>query len=902
MTDRGGNVADPVIARSWIEGERSDAPHHAVHELFLRQARRSPDALAVRQWDERLTYQQLASIAAALAGQLIEAGVGRGSRVGICMRRIPRLLASQFAVLMAHGTFVPLDLDQPAERLRAIAKDAGLAVALVDDGGDEVLGGVVDRLIAVGIPVPSGPAATADYAAVAPDDAAYIMYTSGSTGRPKGVMVSHGNLSAFAAAANQHLGGFTGYRLAAFAAIGFDVSVFEFFAPLVCGASVHLVSEAERADTGRLQRFLEAHRVTRVFLPPVLLALVDPDRLSGLREVIVGGEPCDPRQVGRWAVPGVRRFYNWYGPTETTVAVVGTELSGTWDRPLPIGRPMPGCSTYILDANMRMCPAGQAGELFIGGPQVSLGYVSSPEENAERFVPDPFGGSATLPGGRGVMYRTGDLTAWDETGMILFLGRADRQVQIHGKRVEPGEIEAVLSGHPRVTQAVVDVSGSAVRAYVTPADAPPPEELRLYCAQWLPRHMVPASVTALDKLPMTVNTKVDFAALRRLGSADAASEPDSSALAPSSALSSAPTALADDPVTDFEHAVGEGWAAVFGVGRPAREDDFFFAGGDSLSAMRLAAELRRTTGRQVSAEDMFTGRTVSGIAAKVGSAEQIAGAVLPTGSAPVLSPAQRRLWFVEQFAPGVPVHNIVMSERITGPLAVPALERAVEDVTRRQPALRWELRPGDSLPEVVMAETGPVTIPVEDLSALDPRARELALGGRLDDEAAAPIGLTSGPLWRIRLLRIAQDEHVLVITVHHLIFDGWSQAVLYRELSQAYERALSGSAVDDPAPSPVTFADYTTWVLGQAKRNGPASTAWWERHLAGAPTVLDLPRDRPRPPVLTFSGATCGAPVDAGLAADIGRLAATEGTTTGAVLLAAFSVLLGRAAPASTSR
>jgi len=871
-------MADAAIARSWTHGDRSHAPFRAVHELFLQQAQRDPDALALRQWDERLTYQQLANAAAELAGRLREAGVVSGSRVGICMRRTLWLPVSELAVLMARGAFVPLDLDQPAERLRAIAEHAGIEVALVDTDGGEVLAGVVDRLIGLessGTDAPS--AARAEFGPAALDDAAYVMYTSGSTGRPKGVMVSHGNLSAFAVAANQHLGGATGYRLAAFAAVGFDVSVFEFFASLVCGASIHLVSEAERADTERLQRFLEAHRVTRVFLPPVLFALLDPGRLPSLREVIAGGEPCDPRQVERWAVPGRRRFYNWYGPTETTVAVIGTELSGRWDRPLPLGRPLPGCRAYILDQDMVMCAAGQPGELFIGGPQVSLGYVSSPQENAERFVPDPFGEFPALPGERGILYRTGDLAAWDAAGMISFLGRGDRQVQIHGKRVEPGEIEALLSGHPRVAQAVVDVSGSVVRAYVTPAEAPSSEELRTYCSRWLPRHMIPVSVTALDRLPVTVNAKVDFAALRRL-----------------SQEGTVDRAATGYPVTELEHAVSKSWASVFDTAPPARDDDFFLAGGDSLSAMRIAAELRRTTGRQVSADDILTGRTVAGIAARTGLAGEVAGPVPPTCGKPVLSPAQRRLWFVEQFAPGMPMHNIVMSERVSGVLDIPALERAVGDVTRRQAAMRWRLRSGDGVPEVMVADPAPVTIPVHDLSALDAADRESGLGRILEDEARTPIGLTTGPLWRIRLLRLADTDHVLVITVHHLIFDGWSQAVLYHELGQAYSRELSGLGADDWPAGHGSFADYTAGARDQANRNGAADTAWWVRHLAGAPTVLDLPRDRPRPPVLSFNGATCGLPVGAELAADVARLAAAEGTTPGAVLLSAFSVLVGR--------
>jgi amino acid adenylation domain-containing protein len=870
-------MTEAAIPRTWTDGGECPVPERAVHESILANARRDPDAIAVRQWDQRLTYRQLAEAVASVTRRLRRAGAGPGCPVGICMRRTLWLPVSELAALLAGGAFVPLDLDQPAHRLRAIVADAGIRFALVDDNGAGVLSGAVEHLIAAD---PAGVGRSGDFAGDVGefrtadlDSLAYIMYTSGSTGRPKGVMVSHRNLAAFARAVDRYFGGSPALRQAAFAAIGFDASVYEFITPLVYGGCIQLAAEAERADAGRLQQFLEAHQSSRVLLPPVLLPLLDPGRLPGLREVIVGGEACDPRQVERWAIPGQRSFHNWYGPTEATVAVLGTELDGAWDRPLPLGRPLPGCSVYILDPGMNICPPGAAGELFIGGPQVSLGYVGVPAENAERFVRSPFAGPPA--GERDVLYRTGDLAMWDETGLVTFLGRADRQVKIRGQRVEPGEIEAVLTGHPRVIHAIVDIAGSAVRAYVTPADAPSGDELRAYCAARLARHMVPVTVVALDRLPLTVSAKVDYPALRLL----------SPAAQRGPAVQRAWTA--------FEQAVAAGWEAVFERACAGLDDDFFMAGGDSLSAMRLASALRHGTDRNVSAEDVFAGRTVAGIAARLGSAVAVTDAALPTGSAAVLSLAQRRLWFVEQFAPGEPMHTIVLSEHVAGVLDADALARAFEHVTRRQAALRWRLKDGGGLPGVTVSEPAAVTLPVQDLSALDPPARDAVVAGTLDAEARTPIPLTSGPLWRLRLLRLAEDEHILVITVHHIIFDGWSQAILYQELGEAYANQLAGTR-EESAPARITFADYTAWTLDQAARLGPTDTAWWERHLRGAPTVLDLPRDRVRPAVMGFSGARSARQLDARRAAAVKGLAAAEGTTPGAVLLSAFSVLLRR--------
>jgi hypothetical protein len=352
--------------------------------------------------------------------------------------------------------------------------------------------------------------------------------------------------------------------------------------------------------------------------------------------------------------------------------------------------------------------------------------------------------------------------------------------------------------------------------------------------------------------------------------------------------------MAQEPAREVEQAVARCWAAMFDVREPRLDHDFFLAGGDSLSATRLASALRRSTSREFSVEDVLVGRMVGGIAARLAAADRTVSRI-PSGSAPVFSPAQRRLWFVEQFAPGTPVHNIVLSEQIAGVLDVAALEDAFEYVSTRQTALRWQMLPGTWVPEVIVADPSPVVIPIDDLSALTPETREAAVDRLLDEEAHTPIGLTDGPLWRVRLLRLRADEHVLVISVHHVIFDGWSQSILYRELGQAYQRRVAGESLDDgPPPSRTTFADYTARTRDLAARAGPADVAWWRQHLAGAPKVLDLPRDRPRGAVLSFGGARCAAAVDAEIAKDVARLAAAEGTTVSAVAIAAFSVLLRR--------
>jgi non-ribosomal peptide synthetase component F len=346
------------VPRFWLAGDSFQIPDAPVHELFLARAKRHPDALAVRQWDQSLTYGQLAGLAATLAARLRAAGVRAGSRVGICMKRTPELPASVLGVLTAGGTFVPLDLGQPAERIRAMIGICRIESVLVDDAGRELLGGAGVQLIdAVAASASSTAEASTSDAADGPGPAsgpAYVMFTSGSTGEPKGIAVSHRNLVAFASAANRCLGADPGFRVAAFASTGFDVSIFEMFTPLIGGGSIQLVPDEDRTEVHRLQRFLEAHAVTRTLLPPVLVPLLDPGRLPELRDIIAGGEPCDPAQVGRWARAGLRRFHNWYGPTEATCVVSGIELRGNHDRPLPIGRPLPGNFLYIVSEDMTM--------------------------------------------------------------------------------------------------------------------------------------------------------------------------------------------------------------------------------------------------------------------------------------------------------------------------------------------------------------------------------------------------------------------------------------------------------------------------------------------------------------------------------------------------------------------
>ncbi|MEV4531428.1 amino acid adenylation domain-containing protein [Streptosporangium sp. NPDC049304] len=949
---------------AWTTGPPHLAPDALLCDLIAAQAARTPSAPAIRQWDADLTYRDLVDAATTLALRLRALGVGPEDRVGLCARRTPLMTVAALGIMMAGGAYVPLDPAHPRRRLDEVLDDAGIAVVVADDHGRAMLDGCgrplvepetgaaavseITSAITSGTPAVTGPGGGGESVGgpALPGNAAYVLYTSGSTGRPKGVVVSHASAVAFASAATAHFGLDDTCRSIAFSALGFDVSVLDMLAPLTVGGCVQLVPDEDRTDPARLQRFLEAHDVTWGFIPPALLPLVDPARLPHLRDLITAGEPPGPEQVARWSAH--TRFHNWYGPTETTVCVVGTELSGTWERSLPIGYPLRGCRAHVLDEDMRECPVGVPGELYIGGPQVSRGYLGLPGMTAERFVPDPF---ESAPGAR--LYRTGDHVAWQEDGRIAFMGRLDRQVKIQGQRVEIGEVESVVRAHPEVTQAVVDAPGELV-AYVAPLDAPGLAALRVHCAGRLPIYMLPTRVVHVPVLPLNSSGKVDLAALRDLAgespgasrntTGDRGGDGDGDTTGDAAGDTAGDTAGGTTGGAAGLSGLAGIWARVLDAPPPGPDDDFFERGGHSLRAMRLVSAIRAELGRDVSVEDVYTARTYGALSSGVENApfsdventllsgvenapsREPAGETPPAKTSassaipapPTLSPAQRRMWFVERLAPDTPAHNIAMAERVRGPLDHGALRSALESVVARHETLRWRITSRDGVPHVSVVPPGGVPLPLDDLSALahpettqkntskpasetapeavpetTPKtapgaapktALEKALETVLETEARTRFDLARDPLLRARLIRLAEDDHVLAVTAHHIVFDGWSQDVFYRDLSAAYRGDLRG-------PAGASFADYARWARERSDGDG---VDWWREHLKDAPMVLDLPRDTPRPPVQTFFGALRTAEIDNETGDRVRRLAVRLGVTPYPVLLAAFAQLLSR--------
>ncbi|HWM01001.1 MAG TPA: amino acid adenylation domain-containing protein [Actinophytocola sp.] len=832
-------------------GPPSPYPAASLAELVLAQARRTPDAVAVRQWDRTLTYRELAGRAGALAAELRAAGVRRGDRVGLWHGRTPELVVAVLGVLFTGAAYVPLDRAHPHARLVDIAADAGLRVVVVDIA-EHPFAGLTARLV----PADAADLDTLHPGPAGPDDIAHVLYTSGSTGRPKGVLTTHRNVVAFATAMAAHTGAHAGTRAFGYSSPAFDAFTFDVYLPLLVGAATQLVGDADRMDPARLERFIVEHRVDWGVITPPVLRTLDPARVPGWRSVICGGDLVPPEEVERWTGPvdpPRRRFWNIYGPTETTVVVTGVELSGRWSEPLPIGLPLPNHRAHVVDEDLRPLPPGKPGELLIGGAGVSPGYLDRPALTAERFVPDPFSGD---PGAR--LYRTGDIVRQRPDGRLDFLGRRDGQLKINGQRIELAEVEAVLRELPGVDEAevvAVREGGEPVLvAFVAGPAVPSPAQVRDGCARRLTAVMVPRRIHTLDALPVQPSTgKVDRVRLREL-----ASEPE--------------------PGAETVGLAGI-WQRVLG-GAPAPESDFFAAGGHSIAVMRLVAAVRAELGKDVGADDVFTGRTFAGIAARVDAAGPVTAIAPATGNPPTLSPSQRRLWFLDQLAPDSSAYNIAFAERLRGPLDVDALRAALRTVAQRHEVLRWRIVGSRGVPVAVCDPPADVPLPV-----LDVTEAELAAG--LAATAATPFDLATGPVWRATLYRLAPTEHVLGLVLHHAVADGWSQSVLYRDLAAAY----TGTPLP---PLPAGYADYAVWRADRDGRDGDADLAWWVDHLAGAPTTLDLPRDRPRPAVQTYTGELASAAFPAGLDAEVRRHAAEQGATPSLVLLAAFGQVLAR--------
>ncbi|MEV4124030.1 amino acid adenylation domain-containing protein [Nocardia sp. NPDC049707] len=876
---------------TWLTGMGGGAPVSVgmLPDLLARGVGFGRDRVAVRDAGRAYTYGELDELSSRLARVLIDRGVASETVVALAMRRSYEMIAAVWAVAKAGGAYLPVDPTYPVDRVRHMVIDSG-AVVGITVAQQAGLPDTVDWLV---LDDPAVLARCAAHSAAAVTDAdrraplrmshpAYVIYTSGSTGLPKGVAVTHAGLGGLIGHTVDMLGLGPHHRMLHVCSPSFDQSVEEWTSAFYSGATL-VIAAPDIVGGTELHDLLRVERVTHTIITPALLGTVDPCGLPDLAVVSAGGEATTAELLATWQ-PG-RRFINGYGPTEATIgATYATLLAG---QRITIGRPVPGGWAAVLDERLQPVPAGVTGELYLAGPALARGYHRRTGSTAERFVANPWG----APGDR--MYRTGDLVRWvpDATAAdweLEYLGRTDFQVKIRGFRIELGEIDAVLTTHPDVDYAVTlgreNLSGATILVSYVMGRALDSEQLARWAARSLPSHMVPASVVVLDAIPLTAVGKLDRNALP---------QPQFGAR------------TYREPSTVAEQVVAGVFAEVLGIERIGADDNFFELGGNSLLATRVTARLGVAVDARIPVRVLFAAPTVAGCAREVaeltGTGSRRALIAGPRPEHIPLSPAQQRMWFLNRFDTESTAYNIPVAIRLTGDLDIAALGQAFTDVVVRHEILRTiypQPGMGDSSaadPVQVILPPGHSDVPrleVRTIGAAEVESAVLELvSTTFDVTAEVPV--------RAVLFRVEDGEFVLAMVVHHISGDGYSGGPLTRDLTSAYAARALGQA-PEWSPLAVQYADYTVWqraLLGSADQPGSmaaAQIAFWRRALADLPDELELPRDRPRPPVQSFAGGQVELRIDARAHAALTELARAEGATLFMVVHTALAMLLAR--------
>ena len=876
-----------------VEWNDTAAPHpneQCLHQLIEVQVDRTPEAVALVYEGQSLTYGELNARANKLAHHLRNLGVGPEVLVGICAERSLEMVVGLLGILKAGGAYVPLDPSDPQERLVYMLGDAGAKLLLTQQHllarlPDQQTGLIcLDRdwsLI-------EGESGENPNVKMGSDALAYMIYTSGSTGKPKGALNTHEGIC------NRLLWMQEEYQITPDDSIlqktpfSFDVSVWELFWPLMTGACLVMAIPGGHQDPSYLIRTVKDQSITVMhFVPSMLQAFLEAPNVrecASLRHVICSGEALSYDLQERFFSRMRAELHNLYGPTEAAVDVTYWACRRENDRRyVPIGRPVANTQIYVLDGNLQPAPIGVPGELHIGGRQVGRGYHNRPELTAERFIPDPF-----IPNPNSRLYKTGDLCRWLPDGSVEYLGRNDFQVKIRGFRIELGEIEARLAACPGVREAAViareDHPGDQrLVAYVVVQDQSelPVADLREQLGTVLPEYMVPAAFVGLPALPLTPSGKLDRKALPA---------PDPEAFS---------TQAYELPKGPIEEALAETWSDVLGVARVGRHDDFFALGGHSLLATQVMSRMVRDMGVELPLRSLFESPTVAELAERIGAV--VPGALV--GSPPIerliraerapLSFAQQRLWFLDRIEQRSDLYNMPLALELTGRLDRKVLRRSIEAIVARHEVLRTAFPDVDGVPyQAVYSDSESACWEWKETD-VGAQGSEVELAELLRVEAGRPFDLASGPLLRVGLFCRGEEDHVLQVTMHHTVSDGWSVGVFRRELSTLYTAFLAGD------PSPLTplliqYADYSAWqqewLQGEVLEK---QLGYWREQLA-ALTPLDLPTDRPRPGVQSFRGGSHRLRLSQALAAGLRALSREEGSTLFMTVMAAFHVLLHR--------
>ncbi|HVG44371.1 MAG TPA: amino acid adenylation domain-containing protein, partial [Longimicrobium sp.] len=849
---------------------------------------------------ESLTYAELDARANRLAHHLVALGAAPGDLVGLCVERSLETVVGIVAILRAGAAYLPLDPAYPDERIAHMLDDSGARLVLTTaDLAPRVSGDGVRAvpLDAKRDEIDARPA-TAPSVDVDPEALAYVIYTSGSTGRPKGVQVTHANVVRLFTATDAWFGFGADDVWTLFHSYAFDFSVWELWGALLYGGRLVVVPfDVSRAPEEFYALVADEGVTVLSQTPSAFRQLMRADEVAAergemrylaLRHVVFGGEALEPATLRGWVERrGDDRpsLVNMYGITETTVHVTYRVIraADTVDGSAsPIGIPLPDLAVHLLDRGGALVPTGVVGEMYVGGAGVARGYLGRPELTAQRFVPDPFSADSNAR-----LYRSGDLARRLPDGSLEFHGRADEQVKVRGFRSEPGEIESVLLAHPSVREAVVLArgEGDAKRrvAWVV-AEGVDAAGLRAHLLAHLPDYMVPAAFVFVDALPLTRHGTVDRRVLP---------EPAATDLAGGGYVA---------PRTPTEELLAAVWAELLGAERVGVDDGFFELGGHSLLATRVASRVRESLGVELPVRAVFEHSTLGALAAEVDRLRRAAQGVEAPPIRPVaregtdlpLSFAQERLWFVEKMEVGSPTYHMPLFARLQGELDEGALRRALDELVRRHESLRTSFPLVDGLPVQRVAPPAPVELFTHDFAAFRDDEREEEAARLVREHARIPFTLETGPLFRADLARLGERDHLLLLTLHHVIADGWSLDLLWRELAALYG-AFSRGEPSPLAEPPVQYGDFAAWqrawLQGEVLER---QLAYWRRALRGAPPLLRLPTDRPRPEVQSHRAATELAVLPREAADAVLALARREGATLFMVLLAALDVVLSR--------
>ena len=884
---------DTELLAEWNQTQ-AHFPDACVHELFERQAASTPTAAALVFGDQRLSYQELNERANQVAHYLRRRGVGPDVLVGVSLHRTPFLVIGLLGVWKAGGAYVPLDPTYPPDRLAFMLEDAAIRVLLTDEKALGLFPDVAAELICLDADwdlIERESRANPD-AVANPSNLAYVIYTSGSTGKPKGALIVHSGLVNYLWWAIRTYGVKAGGSVPVHSSISFDLTVTSLYPALLAGAWVDLLPEGAGAQNLvanlRLAKRHSLVKITPAHLD-LLTQLASPDEAREMTDAfIVGGENLTAESLEFWrtAAPATR-LINEYGPTETVVGCCVHEVSpeDPHNGSVPIGRPIANTELYVLDEALQPVPVGTMGELYIGGVGVARGYLNRPELTRERFLPDPFSGR---PAGR--LYKTGDLARYRENGILEYLGRVDNQVKLRGYRIELGEIEETLAGQPQVQSSAVvvreDTPGDRqLVAYVVarPGQVPDADELRRALKDKLPEYMVPTRVVLLESMPLTQNGKVDRKALGSLASAP-------SAIAP-------PGRGTEMPRTETQKALASIWTELLKLGTIGIHEDFFDIGAHSLMAVRAESRIRDAFAVNLPTGIVFDNPTIAGLSTIIDAAKGAGSPVLRIEQRSATGPCelsfgQQQIWFLQQLLPASPAYNVVDVVQIEGIYNSGAMQRALQELVQRHEVLRTAFQVTDGRPlQVVLAEVA-VGLVEHNLSELPESDREQAWVRLAQDQGRRAFDLGAAPLFRPMLVHMSPTEHRLLVVIHHIIADEWSMEILQHDVKSLYQAFANGRSATLQA-LPIQYADFASWQRQQISEDTlREQLAYWQKQLAGANTVLDLPTDKPRPETQNLRGDTETFKVPPQLVAQLSTLARAEQSTLFMMLEASFVTLL----------